>query len=121
MEKKENLGKKKIYIDNDLTHMERIVRDKVSDKAREYIEAGNEVAIIAQKKVRTEEGTWAWSERKQRWFVNKEKRFQTKKREKSSEQANYIMNLPRPSSSGKLGAWTRQGQQKVDDITSTHV
>lgn len=31
------------------------------------------------------------------------------------------MNLPRPSSSGKLGAWTREGEQKVDDITSTPV
>lgn len=47
--------------------------------------------------------------------------FHYDKTEKSSEQANYIMNLPRPSSSGKLGAWTREGQQKVDDITSTHV
>lgn len=47
--------------------------------------------------------------------------FHYDKTEKSSEQANYIMNLPRPSSSGKLGAWTREGQQKVDDITNTHV
>lgn len=23
------------------------------------------------------------------------------------------MNLPRPSSSGKLGAWTREGQQNI--------
>lgn len=28
---------------------------------------------------------------------------------------NYNMNLPRPSSSGKLGAWTR-GTTETDDI-----
>lgn len=52
-------------------------------------EAGKEVAIVAQKKVRKEEGTWSWSERKHRWLINKERKCQTRKgRTKRRPEAN---------------------------------
>lgn len=40
-----------------------------------------------------------------------------RKSRKGSKKCNYSMNLPRPSSSGKLGAWTR-GTTETDDISA---
>lgn len=39
------------------------------------------------------------------------------KSRKGSNKCNYSMNLPMPSSSGKLGAWTR-GTIETDDIST---
>lgn len=75
MRNKKLLGQKNIYIEEDLTWAERKVREKVRDKAREIRKEGKEAVIIRQRKIRTEEGTWAWSEKKEKWFLNKESKL----------------------------------------------
>lgn len=64
------------------------------------------------------------SEKKDRNNVARSKRHAKEANEKTGsswrvgeEQANTGMNLPRPSSSGKLGAWTR-GATETNDITA---
>lgn len=73
---KKKLEGTEIFINEDLTWLERKVREKVRGKARELREEGKAAVIIRQRKVKTEEGTWTWSEKKERWFLNKESRLQ---------------------------------------------
>lgn len=47
----------------------------------------------------------------------KEAKVLDQKSRKGSKKCNYSMNLPMPSSSGKLGAWTR-GTTETDDISA---
>lgn len=46
MRNKRNLGRSRIYIDDDLTRTERKIRDKVREKARELREDGKKAIVI---------------------------------------------------------------------------
>lgn len=72
---KKRLGDQKIFIEEDLTWKERRNKEIVREKARELRAQGKEAIIIKNRKVRTEEGTWTWSERKEKWFLNKEQKM----------------------------------------------
>lgn len=65
LKNKKRLGAQKIVIEEDLTWKERRVKEVVRGKAREIKAQGKE-AIIKNRKVRTKEGTWTWSEKKEK-------------------------------------------------------
>ena len=72
MENKKKLGEKDIYIENDLTWKERKNRDRAWDKAREFKKKRGKAKVVGLRKVRTEQRTWTWSERKEKWFLDRE-------------------------------------------------
>ena len=76
MENKKKLGEKEIYIENDLTWKERQIRDKAWKMAMNIRDVGKKAMVVGQRKVRTEKGTWKWSERRERWFLDKECKWQ---------------------------------------------
>lgn len=80
MENKNRLGQKKIYIEHDLTWVERRTKEKAREKAAEYWKKGEEALMIGNRKVKTTEGTWTWSERKESWFFNKEEKLKSRRK-----------------------------------------
>lgn len=76
LKNKKRLGDKKVFIEEDLTWKERRNKEIVRRKAREIKGQGKEAIIIRNRKVKTEEGTWTWSEKKEMWFLNKDQKLQ---------------------------------------------
>ena len=58
------------------TWKERQIRYQAWNMATDFREEGKKAMVIGQKKVRTEEGTWKWSERREKWFLDKERKWQ---------------------------------------------
>lgn len=75
LKNKKRLEAQKIYIEEDLTWKERRVKEIVRGKAREIKNQGKEAIIIKNRKVRTEEGTWTWSDKKENWFLSEEQKL----------------------------------------------
>ena len=76
MVNKKKLGDKEIYIENDLTWTERKLRERAWEKASELKEEGITTKVVGLRKVKTSGGTWTWSERKGRWFLDKDVKLQ---------------------------------------------
>lgn len=63
-----NKIKEKIYIDNDLTAMERRSKNAVYKKAKEIQEKTGVKPKMKYNKVETDIETWYWNERNKKWF-----------------------------------------------------
>ena len=76
MVNKKKSREEEIFIQNGLTWTERKNKDRIWDKAAEMKEKGKKAKVVGLRKMRTEEGTWAWSERNEKWFLDKESKLQ---------------------------------------------
>ena len=76
MVSKKKLGDKEVYIENDLTWTERKIKERAWEKAMELKKKGKEATVVGLKKVKTYEGTWTWSEKKEKWFLDSEFKLQ---------------------------------------------
>ena len=72
MVNKKKLGEKEVYIENDLTWTERKIKERAWEKATELKGKGIEAKVVGLRKVKTYEGTWTWSEKKEKWFLDGE-------------------------------------------------
>ena len=73
---KKKLGEKDIYIEKDLTWTERNIRERAWEWATAIREKGKQAQVVGLRKVKTYEGTWTWSERKGKWFLDENTKLQ---------------------------------------------
>ena len=85
---KKKLGERDIYIENDLTWTERNIRDRAWDKAIELKKNGSKAMVVGLRKVKTYEGTWIWSERKGKWFLDKDTKLRDLKEDRVNGEEN---------------------------------
>lgn len=67
MRNKSKIGRERVFIDNDLSWDERIIRGKVLEKARELRGKGKRIKV-GFNKITTEEEEWMWNKREDKWF-----------------------------------------------------
>ena len=72
MRNKKNLGKKKIYIDNEQTWKEREIGERIRERAKREKEEGKTVKI-EYNKLWIEEEEWIWIEKENRLVKSRRK------------------------------------------------
>lgn len=67
MRNKKNLGRERVFIENDLTYKERRMRERAVEKARDLRKQGLKVKA-GMNKVFGEKDDWVWDNKEEKWF-----------------------------------------------------